>query len=124
MYGQPIYIGGLLVATLLVDIPTHVKMHWVGSPHCLLTHVLQLHMRQMHGGEVYKDLQLLEGEQKGEVDQTGVVISIILHTGKVIYTGLVVGNTSFILGHKGRVTANPLCSNEMFTFSVSPCICL
>lgn len=40
VYGQPVHIGGFLVASLLVNIPTHVKVQRVAALLSLLTHVL------------------------------------------------------------------------------------
>lgn len=48
VYGQSVYIGGLPVASPLIHIPAHVEMKRVAATFSLLTHILQLHMGQMH----------------------------------------------------------------------------
>lgn len=40
VYGESVHIGGLRVASLLVDIPTHVEVEGVAAFFRLLTHVL------------------------------------------------------------------------------------
>lgn len=56
VYGESIHIGGLPVASTLVNIPAHVEMQGVATDLTLLAHVPELHMWQMHRGEVPKDL--------------------------------------------------------------------
>lgn len=56
MDGKSIHIGGLRVASPLVDITTQVKVERVTAFLSLLTHVLQLHVRQMHRREISQDL--------------------------------------------------------------------
>lgn len=56
VYGKSVHIGGLLVASPLVHIPAHVEMEGISAFFTLLTHILQLNMRQMHWWEVTKDL--------------------------------------------------------------------
>lgn len=46
--GKSVHIGGLPVAPLLVNIPTHVEVEGVATFLTLLAHVLQLHVGQMH----------------------------------------------------------------------------
>lgn len=46
--GKSIHVCWILVAPPLVHVPTHVKVKWVAAHYCLLAHVLQLHVRQMH----------------------------------------------------------------------------
>lgn len=64
VYGESIDIGGLQVASPLVNIPTHVEVERVAAFLLLLTHVFQLHMGQMHWREVTKNLLMLEPENK------------------------------------------------------------
>lgn len=40
VYGESVHKGGLCVASLLVDIPTHVEVEGVAACSSLLTHVL------------------------------------------------------------------------------------
>lgn len=58
VYWESIHIGGLPVASPLVNIPTHVEVKGVATVLALLAHVLQLHVGQMHWWEVTKDLPL------------------------------------------------------------------
>ncbi len=48
MYGKSVHVSWLLVASPLIHIPAHVEVEWVVAFLTLLTHVLQLHMGQMH----------------------------------------------------------------------------
>lgn len=56
VYGEPVHVGGLPVASSLVNISAHVEMEWVAAFLALLSHVLQLHVGKMHWWKVTKDL--------------------------------------------------------------------
>lgn len=58
VYGEPVHMGGIPVASLLVNITAHVEVERVAALLSLLTHVLQLHIGEMHWGEVTKDLKM------------------------------------------------------------------
>lgn len=44
------------VGTALVYVTAHMEVDWVAVPLCLLSHVLQLHLRHVHWGEISQDL--------------------------------------------------------------------
>lgn len=48
MDGQGVHIGGVNVAPTLIHISTPMKVHRVSALLLLLTHVFQLHMRQVY----------------------------------------------------------------------------
>ena len=48
VYGEPVHIGGLPVASLLIHVAAHVEVEGVAAVLALLAHVLQLHVGQMH----------------------------------------------------------------------------
>lgn len=48
MDGQGIHIGGVTVAPALIHISTPMKVHRVSALLLLLTHVFQLHLRQLY----------------------------------------------------------------------------
>lgn len=64
VYGESIHVGGLQVASFLVNIPTHVKVDGVAAFSRLLTHVPQLHVGQMHWWEVAENLSMF-GRERG-----------------------------------------------------------
>lgn len=59
--GEPVHVGGLRVATPLVDVPAHVEVKGVATRLALLAQVLQLHVGQMHRREVLQDLPVEDG---------------------------------------------------------------
>lgn len=67
VYWQSIHIGGLPVASPLVNVPTHVEVDGVAAILTLLAHVLQFHVGQVHGWKVTKDLQRGGVEEKSKL---------------------------------------------------------
>lgn len=57
---KPVYIGGLHVAALPVNVTAHVKVKGVAARLALLAQVPQLHVGQMHRCEVLQNLSTVD----------------------------------------------------------------